>query len=185
MKQENLIRLAELKNALMLFSVLFSTFLLVAPCALAGPAPSACSANAESRQLDFWLGVWTVSRADGRVTGTSNVSLSLDKCLVVEKWSGGMGHEGENLLAYSFDDKNWHGMFADNEGRVHMFEGTVTDGRAEFLGPSSSENGEAVLNRLRIVRETPSKVVQTWEKSTDEGKSWTTVFQGDYARRQP
>lgn len=185
MKHESASHFEELKKVLRLILIVFSVYFSLAPGVLSAPVPAACSTSAESRQLDFWLGDWTVSRADGQPTGSSNVSLTLDRCLVVERWEGKMGHKGENLLAYSFDDKNWHGMFTDNEGRVHIFKGLVSDGNAEFRGPSSGENGQTVLNRLRIVRETPNKIVQTWEKSNDGGKSWTTVFQGEYVRKLP
>lgn len=164
---------------------LFSWCLFVAPGAQAAPEPATCSANQGSRQLDFWLGNWTVSRADGQPTGTSNVSLSLDKCMVVERWEGKMDHKGETIFAYSFDDQSWHGIFADNEGRVHVFEGKVQDGKAEFEGPSRGPNGGVVLNRVRLIRESQDKLEQTWEKSNDEGKSWTTVYQGEYSRSQP
>jgi hypothetical protein len=118
-------------------------------------------------------------------TSSSKVHLSLDKCLVVESWVGGKGHTGENMFAYSSDDKSWHGMFADNEGRVHVFEGKVAPGSAEFIGPSRGLNGEAVLNRIKILRLSDNNVKQTWEKSHDNGATWSTEFQGDYARKQP
>src|SRR5258707_2375074 len=43
-----------------------------------------CSRNAESRQLDYWLGDWTVKMAGAPDGATSKVELSLDKCLFVE-----------------------------------------------------------------------------------------------------
>lgn len=96
-----------------------------------------------------------------------------------------MDHKGETIFAYSFDDQSWHGIFADNEGRVHVFEGKVQDGKAEFEGPSRGPNGGVVLNRVRLIRESQDKLEQTWEKSNDEGRSWTTVYQGEYSRSQP
>lgn len=144
-----------------------------------------CPANPASRQLDFWLGDWTVSYPGTSASSSSKVHLSLDKCLVVESWVGGKGHQGENMLAYSSGDKSWHGMFADNEGRVHIFEGKAARGSAEFTGPSRAPNGEAVLNRIKIVRLNDDKVQQTWEKSKDNGATWSVEFQGDYARKQP
>jgi hypothetical protein len=110
--------------------------------------------------------------------------LDLDRCLVVENWNGGKGHSGKNMLAYSVDDKSWHGMFADNEGRVHVFAGKVTSSVADFQGPSVGPNGEAVLNRIKVTRETPDEVEQRWEQSTDNGATWKTVFQGKYSRRK-
>jgi hypothetical protein len=104
--------------------------------------------------------------------------------MIVENWNGHSGHSGKNMLAYSADDKSWHGMFADNEGRVHVFEGKVTSGVAEFQGPSVGPRGEAVINRIKVIREAPDKVEQVWEKSTDNGATWKTVFQGEYSRRK-
>jgi hypothetical protein len=160
-------------------------FCLAAPYAVLAQDPGTCSANPESRQLDFWLGDWTVSYPGMSATSNSKVHLSLDKCLVVESWIGGKGHTGENMFAYSSDDKSWHGMFADNEGRVHIFAGKVAPGSAEFTGPSRGPNGEAVLNRIKIVRLSDNNVKQTWEKSKDNGATWSMEFQGDYARKQP
>jgi hypothetical protein len=160
-------------------------FCLAAPSAVLAQDPGTCPASTESRQLDFWLGDWTVSYPGMSATSSSKVHLSLDKCLVVESWVGGKGHQGENMFAYSSDDKSWHGMFADNEGRVHVFAGKVAQGSAEFTGPSRGPHGEAVLNRIKIVRLSDGQVQQTWEKSRDHGTTWSTEFQGEYARKQP
>src|SRR5580700_11892709 len=158
-------------------------FCLGASRAARAQDPGSCSVNAESRQLDFWVGDWTVSYPGMSATSSSKVHLSLDKCLVVESWIGGKGHTGENMFAYSADDKSWHGMFADNQGRVHVFEGKVAQGSAEFTGPSRGPDGKEVLNRIRVVRLGENKVEQSWEKSTDKGANWTMEFKGEYSRK--
>ena len=153
------------------------------PTVVAQTAPS-CSANSEVRQLDFWLGKWKIANASGSGGGTSEVYLSLDKCLFIESWDNGKGHAGENFFAYSPDDKTWHGMFADNQSHVHVFaDGTVASGSAEFHGPNRGPSGETVLNRVKVTRISADKVKQTWEKSSDNGVTWKTVFEGDYSRR--
>jgi hypothetical protein len=142
-----------------------------------------CSANPESRQLNYWLGDWKIGGPGAGPSATSKVYLALDGCMVVEKWDGGRGHRGENMFGYSADDKSWHGMFADNMGRVHVFvDGKVASGSAEFTGPSQAANGKTVRNRVRIVRVSPDKVDQIWEKSSDNGATWTTEFRGEYTR---
>jgi hypothetical protein len=103
--------------------------------------------------------------------------------MVVENWDGGTGHSGQNTFAYSPDDKSWYGMFADNQGRVHVFtSGKISSGSAEFQGTSRGPKGETVLNRVSIVRRSPNRVEQVWEKSTDNGASWNIVFRGEYSR---
>lgn len=149
-----------------------------------GAADTAPCANSENRALDFWLGEWTIAAPGGAPNATSNVTFELNKCMVVERWDGGRGHAGENFFAYSADDQSWHGMFADNEGRVHVFlDGKVTAGSAEFSGPSRGPQGETVLNRVTIMRISADRVEQAWQKSSDAGKTWTTVFRGEYARK--
>src|SRR5579863_2783681 len=135
---------------------------------------SPCAADAPSRALDFWLGNWWVTYPGAPRKSTSKVILTLDKCLFVETWSDGSGHNGENIFAYGQDDRTWHGLFADNRGRLHVFvEGKVAAGGAEFLGPSRAQNGESVLNRMRVTPVGTDKLQQTWEKSVDGGHTWT------------
>ena len=153
--------------------------------AFAAEGSGSCSGDSEVRQLDYWLGNWTMKGADGSST-SSKVTLSLDKCMFVEHWENRKGHVTEKMFAYSPEDKNWGGMFADNQGRVHVFlVGKVSSGTAEFHGPSRGPNGETVLHKLRVVRTAPDRLEETWEKSLDNGANWTTVYRAQYSRAQP
>jgi hypothetical protein len=153
---------------------------------LAATDSAPCAANPENRQLDYWLGNWKIGAAGSSGNAHSTVSLSLDKCLVIETWDGGRGHYGQNVFGYSADDKSWYGLFADNEGRVHVFTSSkVSAGSAEFEGTSRGPNGETVLNRVKVIRLNPNKIEQTWEKSSDNGANWNAVFRGEYSRANP
>jgi hypothetical protein len=185
MKKESGIRGLRWFRSVLLLVVIAGWFSLLSTYAVAAVDPRACSSNPDSRQLDFWLGNWTVTYPGASATSSSKVYLELDKCLIVESWEGGKSHSGKNMFAYSSDDKSWHGMFADNEGRVHIFGGKIAPGSAEFLGPSTGPNDQAVLNRIRVVRVTPNEVEQTWEKSSDKGATWTMEFRGSYSRKNP
>jgi hypothetical protein len=135
--------------------------------------------------LDFWLGDWTIAAAGQPPDASSTVSAGLGQCVIAEHWQGERNHSGENLFAYSAGDQSWHGMFADNEGHAHVFlDGKVASGSAQFTGPSRGEQGEAVLNRITIRRVDPTHVEQLWEKSADNGKTWSRQFLLQYSRRQ-
>ena len=69
-----------------------------------------CAASSKSRQLDYWLGDWKIGADGSAANAHSTVSLSLDKCLVVENWDGGRGHSGQNIFGYSADDDSWYGF---------------------------------------------------------------------------
>jgi hypothetical protein len=184
MKNESIVRRLRWSGSVLLL-VIAAWFSLKSTYVWAADDSGACSANGDSGQLDFWLGDWTVTYPGASVPSTSKVYLELDKCLVVESWEGGKNHTGKNMFAYSSDDKTWHGMFADNQGRVHVFEGKVAGGSAEFLGPSTGLSGQPILNRIKIVRVTPNTVEQTWEKSSDKGSTWNMEFRGEYSRKTP
>jgi hypothetical protein len=169
--------------SIVLMLVMGGWFCLAPGSALAAPDSGACSANPESRQLDFWIGDWTVTYPGMAGSAASKVSLDLDKCLVIESWEGGKGHTGKNMFAYSADDQRWRGLFADNQGRVHVFEGKVSAGLAEFTGPSRGAKGQTVLNRIKVVRVAADKVEQSWEKSMNNGATWTIEFHGEYSRK--
>ena len=151
----------------------------------AASGPSPCAANSEARQLDYWLGDWSVGTPEAPNTGHSKVSISLDKCLLTESWgSDTSNHQGENALAYNPEDKTWYGLFVDNRGRVHALKGVVTAGSAEFQGPSRDANGKVVLNKVKVVRVKHDSVEQIWQKSSDNGASWTTDVQMQYLRKR-
>ena len=161
---------------------LMASIAMVLPVAAHADDAKSC-ASGEHRRLDFWLGNWSVSN-NGAGVGKSKVENALDQCLIVENWEGARNHSGENIFAYSPEDHRWYGMFADNEGRIHVFtEGKVSAGVAEFQGTSRSSNGEAVLNRMKIARSGVDKVEETWEKSSDNGANWSVVYHGEYSRK--
>ena len=141
-----------------------------------------CTKNAEAHQLDFWLGNWTISHNESANTARSRVYSSLDQCILIESWEGDGGHTGENVLAYNSEEKQWLLLFADNFGHAHVFQGKAAPGMVEFSGTSHDSNGDAVLHKLKIVRKDANQVEQSWEKSSDNGTTWNTVFRGEYHR---
>jgi hypothetical protein len=161
--------------------------LTLAPAASRAAEQAACTASAPGRQLDYWVGDWVVTNpGDAGNRSSSKVRLALDQCVVIENWSDHKGHDGENIFGYSQGDASWRGMFFDNRGHVHVFvDGKVDAGAAEFSGPSRGAHGEPVLNRIRLLRVARDHLEQTWEKSTDNGRTWTQQFRLEYARRAP
>ena len=171
-----------MKNKQIRYTVVTAIVIMASLVASAGNSP--CVDNVGSRQLDYWVGEWSISAPGSAESASSQVSLSLDKCVVVENWQGEKDHVGQNIFGYNPESKSWMGFFADNRGHVHVFDhGQVTAGKAEFEGPSRGDNGEVVLNRIRIVQLAPDKVEQTWDKSSDNGATWKPQFRLEYTRK--
>jgi hypothetical protein len=42
-----------------------------------------------------------------------------------------------------------------------------------------------VRHRLTIRQDSPDRMTQLWQKSTDGGKTWLTAFQGVFSRAHP
>jgi hypothetical protein len=173
------------RRGMLLLIVMGAWFCMEAEPAFGAGAAGPCSLNSDGRQLDYWLGEWMVRYPGMQGSGTSKVYLSLDQCMLVESWDSGAGLKGENVFAYNAEDKSWHGLYLDNHGRVHVFEGKVTPGSAEFDGPSRGPNGDVVLNRVKVVRVSANTIEQSWEKSADNGATWKTEFRGEYSRKGP
>jgi hypothetical protein len=153
--------------------------LLAAGLLQGAEGPGHCTVGGYSA-LSFWLGHWKVSDPNG--TGTSDISLGLEGCQLIETWSAGSTFRGSNVHAYSIEDKHWHQFNVDNHGHVHTFEGVAGEHGLEYSGVSRNEAGGDVLNRMDIVNQDPSRVKVWWRKSADGGKTWTTVYDAIYTR---
>jgi hypothetical protein len=176
--------LSQTFGTLRLAAIVIGIGFCVSTAAFAANEEQSCAATPEIRQLDYWLGNWTMG--SGADKSSSKVSLSLDKCVFLEHWQNASGHFAEKTFAYSAEEKNWYGIFVDNQGRVHIFlNGKVSPDMAEFRGTSRGPNGEAVLNRLKVVRVSADKLEEVWEKSTDNGTNWTTAYRAQYSRANP
>lgn len=160
--------------------------LLVAAGSLAAqqPKPPDCSAP-EYRQFDFWVGDWTVASPAGKPQGTSHVELILSRCVVFENWTGAGGGAGKSFNIYDRHTHQWHQSWVSSNGTLLLLNGTFHDGAMVLSGDSMDPQGHTVKNRVtwKNIDGNPDLVSQVWEQSKD-GKTWSVVFNGRYARRK-
>jgi hypothetical protein len=74
MKRELVVRSSVWLRSLLFFAAMGAWFGLSAP-AFGAADPRPCPANPENRQLDYWLGNWTITNPDGAGSGSSKVYL--------------------------------------------------------------------------------------------------------------
>ncbi|HSB60154.1 MAG TPA: hypothetical protein VLI67_00445, partial [Vicinamibacteria bacterium] len=79
----------------------------------------------------------------------------------------------------------WQQTWVDNVGGVMEFNGEAREGRIEFLGERVLPGrAEPVKNRMTFSSVSPDEVRQLIEQSSDEGATWTVVFDGTYRRKK-
>lgn len=140
-----------------------------------------CSGD-EYRAFDFWLGEWNVVN---RAATTANpqvavnrISLASDGCALREEYSNGT-YSGTSLSYYDATSQQWRQTWVDNQGASIIMAGTVWE---NSLSMSWRANGAG--HRLTWTLLDTGQVRQHWERSEDDGRTWTTVFDGRYTKRE-
>jgi tetratricopeptide (TPR) repeat protein len=135
-----------------------------------------CSKRPEYKQLDFWIGNWTVTMS-GTVVGTNRIEKTLDGCALIENWVATNGIAGKSLNLYDAAAKKWRQRWVDETGRMTDYVGEFRDGAMRF---EATMNGQPA--RMTFTPMEGGRVRQLIEQSTDNGKSWTSTFDGMYAK---
>jgi tetratricopeptide (TPR) repeat protein len=144
-----------------------------------------CSASPQYRQFDFWIGEWDVQNPQGQPAGTSSIQLILGDCIIFENWtSAGGNYTGKSFNLYNATTGKWQQTWVDDKGGVLQFAGEYRDGELRYTGESPDAKGNRIMHRLTFFNLSKERVRQLWEQSTDDGKSWTTVFDGMYIRKK-
>jgi hypothetical protein len=144
---------------------------------VSGPVAPAC-VGGEWRQLDFWIGNWNVVDTAGTVTGTSVITATLNGCAISEEWTSGQ-RRGVSISNYDPSTGMWYQSYVDNAGRSLRLEGKGGDGGMVLEGLRRTSDGREARQRLTWTRETGGRVRQLWQ-SSDDGRTWITVFDGRY-----
>jgi hypothetical protein len=139
--------------------------------------------EAEHRQLDFWIGNWDVT-SGGQPVGTNLVTLEESGCLVHEHWTGAKGGTGQSFNFYDRGDRRWHQVWVSSTGNVLDLAGSYAKGTLTYRGESRQPDGTRLLNRLSFHANADGTVRQFWETSSDDGSTWSTVFDGLYHKKK-
>jgi hypothetical protein len=135
------------------------------------------------RQLDFWLGVWNVTNA-GKHAGTNRIEKVLDGCALMETWKSAGSHRGHSLTFYDAPRELWHQTWIDVAGQPLYLEGRWSDGTMRLEGRRPAEKGSSVLHRIEWTPTPGGGLRQRWRSSTDEGRTWSEVFDGYYQKKE-
>ena len=142
----------------------------------------ACPGGAESHQFDFWIGEWNVT-ANGNQAGTNSIRRLLDGCVIHENWVGASGSKGTSFNFYNTTSNKWQQFWVWKNGTVLELAGGLQDGKMVMQGESATPQGGKRLNRITWSKNPDGSVRQHWEASNDQGKTWTTLFDGLYKKK--
>ncbi|HJQ40481.1 MAG TPA: hypothetical protein VKB93_25320 [Thermoanaerobaculia bacterium] len=150
-----------------------------------------CS-GAQYRQFDFWVGEWEVRGANNQLLGHNRISKRYGGCVVLEEWQpAGGGDGGSSFNFYDQNTKQWHQFWVDSsgtnwlssdkQGNPMTMYGGIRDGAMVLVSHPDS------LPSIGLTRATwrplpDGRVRQTFESSTDNGKTWGVSFDGFYSK---
>lgn len=155
--------------------------------ALAGAqsAPPGCKTPMH-RQFDFWIGEWTVTDSARTVTmGRNSVTLEDSGCTIHEHWvaGGSVPNTGQSLNAYDAVTRQWGQDWIGSGGDVLHLRGGLRDGAMVLEQEGPNPAGAGVLRqRVTWTPKPDGRVRQLWETSTDGGRTWSSSFDGWYAK---
>lgn len=132
----------------------------------------------EHRAFDFWLGDWEVYNKKGDHIGTNNIHLIQNGCGIQENWTSKGGGAGTSYNFYDVKTEKWYQSWISSSGNALMMSGGFSDGKMQMQ--SESLNGK--VDRISWVPQEDNSVLQIWEISLDEGKTWKEAFWGKYVR---
>ncbi|WP_347259543.1 hypothetical protein [Rudaea sp.] len=161
---------------------------LASSTALAAPPPATgCPASAsEYHQFDFWIGKWEVRDPSGKtVLGHSRIEAVSDGCGISEHWLGAKGSNGVSYNAWDVESGRWHQFWIGNQPNgVLQLAGGMVQGSMVLNGTKrNAQTGKPQQQRITWTPGQDGSVRQHWQASDDDGKTWTTAFDGIYRRQ--
>ena len=151
----------------------------------AKPPASPCVSLPQYNQLDFWVGEWDVKQPEketGPSVGSSKIEKLMGSCVIQENWES-QGFTGKSWNFYDQGMSKWRQIWIDVTGRKGEMSGEYRDGGMRLEGETIQPGGRKVKTRMVFLNLAAGKVRQTAERSTDEGKTWTTTVDFIYLKK--
>ena len=144
-------------------------------------APAPCSTDSGYRRLAFWVGDWTVFDSTGKRYASQRVRDAVDGCALTVEWNGGGNNQGLSLFGFDARSTTWRQMYVSNQ--IPQPTGVILrQSDPEYSGPGVrfisivTPPAGASRSRITIAPIPDGGVVQLFEDSRDDGKTWTTQF---------
>ena len=139
-----------------------------------------CKFDDKYRKFDFWVGEWDVY-SQGQKIAESSITNTNGDCGILENWRPNGSNGGNSISYYDTADEKWKQNWVSGGGVSHYEEPeNYTDGNMQLIA-----KGNGVWYKMVYTHDKEKDTVrQTMESSSDEGKTWTMIFNGLYKRKQ-
>lgn len=143
-----------------------------------------CEADERHHAFDFWIGEWTVT-VGGVFAGTNSIQPILGHCTLLEQWESAAGTFGKSYNFYDPGYDHWRQIWISDNGSFVEFTGVARDGgifyTAETVNPA---DGAVTKHKFEFTQIGNGIVRQYWATSTDNGETWTSIWDAEYARKK-
>jgi hypothetical protein len=134
-------------------------------------------------EFDFWIGKWDVYKIGAdKIAGKSEIESIIDSVGILENYVTPDGkYSGKSLNKYNPAKDRWEQYWIDNSGLTLYLVGGIVDDKM-ILDDLQTGDAKAGFNQIIWQKLPNGEVQQTWNASTDNGKTWTTLFDGIYKK---
>lgn len=178
-----------------------ATFAVLAGCASSHPAPAAAKAEpitkacegAERRQLDFWVGEWTVAiRARAKpgsdqwaeTHGTQHITSTLKGCAIEENFTAEppVQFAGRSFSTFDANVKKWRQTWVDDSGGYIALTGGPEGETFALYGEPREISGTKFQMRMVWSKITHDALRWEWQRSLDNWATNELMIGIDYTR---
>jgi hypothetical protein len=136
-------------------------------------------------EFDFWIGKWDVYKyGTETLAGKSHIESIIDSVDILENYTNANGkYSGKSLNKYNPAKQRWEQYWIDNSGLTLHLAGGLQDGKM-VLSDESTREPKQDINKIVWEKLKNGDVRQTWNLSSDEGKTWKILFDGEYKKNK-
>jgi tetratricopeptide (TPR) repeat protein len=145
-----------------------------------------CSADAHSRQFDFWIGEWDVYQTNTKnLVGHSIIQSISGGCAILENWTSLAGaHNGKSINYYDTVSKTWEQDWVGSSGDIQRYTNGKYENEKMTFTYTSTQNGQKVLGNFIFYNLGADKVRQFQDISVDDGKTFQVSYDFTYIRKK-
>lgn len=136
------------------------------------------------RELDFWVGEWSVFDPTGQPVGSNSITKQENGFVIAEHWTSATGGSGRSMSFFDPSIGKWRQVWVASSGASTMMVGEFRNGAMYFDGEPVLTNGVKISSRMTLTPNADGTVRQYSERSSDGGKTWNVYFDGKYVRKE-